>query len=504
MINRNAENRLSEWLDKKDRKPLILRGARQVGKTTLVRQFAKKMGLELNEINLERYLRLDDLFKSTDTSQICKELGAIIGRDIKKDRSLLFLDEIQATPHALMALRYFREDMPNLPILAAGSLLEFTLADHSFPMPVGRIEYLHLYPLTFTEFIAVVEPSLSQYFEPLGLSPSSIPEESHRKFLKRLRDFFFVGGMPEAVKVFQESNESLQKVSEVHRSIVNTYIDDFSKYARQQDLILLQKVFNFIPKNLGRKIKYSNIDRENRSSKIKDAIQLLAKARICHQIFHSSCSGIPLSAEFDHNTYKLIFMDIGLANHVCGLDWQAISSMTDQALVNEGGLAEQFIGQHMIDMKLGADPPTLQYWLREKKTSNAEVDYVFSHGNWIVPVEVKAGKSGTLKSIHHFIHNKGNSIAIRFDLNPSNEQELTCLVTTGEKSKPVSFLLVSLPLYAVEALSWVMENKRKMICEKCGKKMVLRTGPHGQFYGCSGFPNCKNSKKYTESSSQNA
>ncbi|MBA3013548.1 MAG: AAA family ATPase [Desulfobulbaceae bacterium] len=496
MIKRTAENRLVDWVKKKDRKPLVLRGARQVGKTTLVRQFAEKMGLELNEINLERYLRLDDLFKSTNTERICKELEAIAGRNIKGESSLLFLDEVQATPHALKALRYFYEEVPSLPIIAAGSLLEFTLADHSFSMPVGRIEYLHLYPLTFSEFLSAVDPYLCSYLGSIEAN-DIFPETGHIKLLERLREFFFIGGMPEAVKVYQESG-SLSEVSAVHRSIVNTYTDDFSKYARQQDLMLLQKVFNYIPRNLGRKVKYSNIDRDHRSSKIKDAIQLLTKARICHQIFHSSCSGLPLHAEIDENTYKLIFLDIGLANHVCGLDWLAISSMIDQALVNEGGLAEQFIGQHLIDSNLGLDPPRLQYWLREKKTTNAEIDYAISHGNWILPVEVKAGKSGTLKSIHHFIHQKNSAIAIRFDLNPPSEQEITCLVTTGGASEPVSFLLISLPLYTVESLSRVIEHRRKTVCKKCGKKMVIRTGPFSTFLGCSAFPQCDNKEKYQE------
>ena len=496
MIKRAAETKLVDWLKQKDRKPLVLRGARQVGKTTLVRQFAEQMGLELNEINLERHLRLDDLFKSTDINRICKELEAIAGRNIKSESSLLFLDEVQATPHALKALRYFYEEMRSLPIIAAGSLLEFTLAEHSFSMPVGRIEYLHLYPLTFPEFLLAVDPHLCGYLDTIEIN-APLPETSHIKLLERLREFIFIGGMPEAVKIFQESG-SLSQVSAVHRSIVNTYTDDFSKYARRQDLMLLQKVFNYIPRNLGRKVKYSNIDSDHRSAKIKDAIMLLTKARICHQVFHSSCTGLPLHADIDENTYKLIFLDIGLANHVCGLDWLAISSMIDQTLVNEGGLAEQFIGQHLIDGNHGLDPPRLQYWLREKKTTNAEVDYVISHGNWIVPVEVKAGKSGTLKSIHHFIHKKNSAIAIRFDLNPPSEQEMTCLVTTGISSESVSFLLISLPLYAVESLSGVIGNKRKTICKKCGKKMVIRKGPFGTFLGCSTFPLCDNEEKYQE------
>lgn len=458
MIQRDAVHYLTHWLTKKRKKPLILRGARQVGKSTLVRLFAKSANLTLHEINLERHLFLDDIFKTLDMEIIIRELEALVRSPINVPGSLLFLDEIQATPHALQALRYFYEEYPDLPTIAAGSLLEFTLADHSFSMPVGRVEYFHLYPLTFREFLGVIEPTLLPYLDGLSPSPSSVPRAAQQHFLKKLRDYFFVGGLPEAVQTFHEE-QSLQEVSAVHRSITATYQDDFSKYARQNDLILIQKIFNAIPRSLGQKVKYTNVSREHRSAKIKNGISLLTKARVCHQIKHCHCTGIPLAAESSDNVYKLIFMDIGLASHICGCDWRTMAAFDDRQLVNEGGLAEQFIGQHLIDISGGLEPPSLHYWLRERKIANAEVDYVIALDRRILPVEVKAGTSGSLKSLQQFAFSKNTKLAIRFDLNAPDIQQVEHTIRTATGNQRVSFTLLSLPLYGVQELERIIRNE---------------------------------------------
>ena len=458
MLKRFSEKYLDGWYRKQWRKPLVLRGARQVGKSTLVRIFAEKKGLVLNEINLERNLFLNDVFRTTDTSLILGELEALSGKSIRAENSILFLDEIQATPYALQALRYFFEDMPDLPVIAAGSLLEFTLADHHFSMPVGRIEYFHLYPLSFSEYLTALEPGLVRYLEELDLN--GVPAAAHQKLLQRQREYFFIGGMPEAVARYKESG-SLAEAATVHRTIVNTYQDDFAKYARQQDLALLQKVFSAIPRRLGQKTKYSNISREERTKKIKDTISLLAMARVCHPVYHSHCTGVPLNADIDELTYKLIFLDIALAGHICGIDWLTISSYDDLRLINEGGLAEQFVGQHLLDLNKGIDPPRLHYWLRQRKSANAEVDYVISRGDMVVPIEVKSGKSGSLKSLHQFVYQKGVGLAVRFDLNQPGLQQVSHTIRTAKGNKKVRFSLLSLPLYAVEQLPRLIDALRR-------------------------------------------
>ena len=463
MFQRQATKYLSYWITKKRRKPLILRGARQVGKSTLVRLFAKSEDLSLCEINLERHLFLDEIFKTLDMGIIIRELEALVGRSFKKPGCILFLDEIQATPHALQALRYFYEEYPEIPIIGAGSLLEFTLADHSFSMPVGRVEYFHLYPLSFREFLSVIEPTLLSWLDLLSSSMDSIPITAHKLLLKQLRNYFFIGGLPEAVLSFSEE-QSFFEVSAVHRSIISTYQDDFSKYSSQKDLLLIQKIFRYIPKSLGQKVKYTNISKENKSAQVKNGILLLAKARICHQIKHSHCTGIPLDSESSESVYKLIFMDIGLANSICGCDWRTLAAFDDRQLVNEGGLAEQFIGQQLIDNTDGLQQPSLNYWLREARKSNAEIDYVIALNGRIYPIEVKSGTSGTLKSLQQFVYSKHSKLVIRFDLNPPGMQEVEHTIRTATGNQKVCFTILSLPLYGVQELerivSQVLESKR--------------------------------------------
>jgi len=455
ILKRSAEKHLIEWYYKKRRKPLIFRGARQVGKSTLVRCFAEKCGLILNEVNLEQHLYLDDVFKSLDVDAIIKELDAFFSRPIRDPGAILFLDEIQATPYAIQALRYFYEETPEIPIISAGSLLEFALADHHFSMPVGRIEYYHLGPMTFREFLAAVEPSLNQYISNFQLN-IPLPQTAHKKLLKRQREFLFVGGMPEAVNAFVEE-QSLLEVTAVHRSIVETYQDDFSKYARQKNLALMQKVFQQVPKIIGQKVKYSNISKDYKSREVRTVIDLLVKARVCHQVMHSHCNGIPLNADVNENVYKMLFMDIGMAAYLAGLDWTAMHALDRNTLVNEGKLAEQFIGQHMMNP---LEPPRLTYWLREGKSSNAEVDFATAAANQIIPIEVKAGKSGTLKSLQQFVLEKHTTLCIRFDLNPPGIQQVTHGLRTATGKSSVTFKFLSLPLYLVEALPGIIDQIR--------------------------------------------
>jgi predicted AAA+ superfamily ATPase len=449
MIKRHSEQYLRHWLEKKRRKPLVLRGARQVGKSTLVRQFAAHQGMVLNEINLERHLSLDAVFKTFDLKRIVQELEGLIGRNIRESGSLLFLDEVQATPYALAALRYFYEELPELPVVVAGSLLEFALAEHSFSMPVGRVEYLHIGPVSFSEFIGCLDPDLEVWRQAAGRF-EKIPDTAHQRLLSRLREYLFVGGMPEAVMEYAETG-SLAEVQEVQRSIVETYQDDFSKYARREELVRLQRVFGQIPRNLGRKIKYVNLSREERSREIKASVELLSLAQICQKVTASHCSGVPLSAEASEDVFKLIFMDTGIVNYLCGGRWKDLSEATEQSLVNEGPLAEQFAGQHLA--YLDRSRPQLHYWIREGRADNAEVDYVVSQGMRVFPVEVKSGVSGTLKSLQQFVLEKGSSQAVRFDLNQPSRMPVKVKARSGSGVEEVCFELLSLPLYAVEALS---------------------------------------------------
>jgi predicted AAA+ superfamily ATPase len=458
-MKRFSEQYLARWIQARRRKPLILRGARQVGKSTLVRLFADAQKRKLNEINLERHLELESVFATLDITAIRSELEALVGRSITEPGSILFLDEIQATPSAIPALRYLYEDLPDIPIIAAGSLLEFTLADHNFSMPVGRIEYHHLGPMTFREFLLAVEPALCMYLDRIDFD-SPVPDIAHQKLLNRQRQYLFVGGMPEAVLAFQEST-SLQEASSVHRRIVTTYEDDFAKYARRRELVRLQRTFRMIPRQVGKKIKYANFSREDRSRDVKTTIELLEKARVCIRVFASDCSGVPLIADINEFAYKLLFLDVGLMNHVSGVNWLDLNGMDDVQLVNEGAVAEQFVGQHLAYSSQGENPPQLVYWLREGRKANAEVDFVLSSGPDIFPVEVKAGRSGTLRSLLQFAASGKSARAVRFDTNRPGRQQITHQVPVAGKNQQTTYELLSLPLYAVGEIERLLAHERK-------------------------------------------
>jgi hypothetical protein len=456
IFKRAAEAHLKTWYQKKRRKPLVIRGARQVGKSTLVRSFCRNNHLILNEINLEQHLYLDSIFQSLDMDGIIRELDAQLGGNVQAPESILFLDEIQATPHAIQALRYFFEQFPNMAVISAGSLLEFVLADLHFSMPVGRIEYYHLGPMTFKEFLDAARPGRATHLSAFHF-PQPIPEAAHRQLSKHQREYLFVGGMPEAVLAFVES-DTLLEVSDVHRSIAETYQDDSSKYAKQKDLVLMQKVFRQIPRIIGKQVKYSNIFPDNKSREVKNVIDMLVKARVRHQVYHSHCSGVPLIADINENVYKLLFMDVGMAAWMTGMDWVALQSLDDGGLVNEGKLSEQFVGQHLLNP---FEPPRWTYWLREGKSSNAEVDFVTANANQVIPIEVKAGKSGTLKSLHQFVLSKNKTLCVRFDLNPPKIGKLAHSARTKEGSVPISYTLMSLPLYLVEELPRLLNELRQ-------------------------------------------
>ncbi len=459
-MDRSSGKHLVAWIESRRRKPLVLRGARQVGKSTLVRLFAKQQNRVLNEINLERHLVLESVFATLDTAAIQGELEALVGRSITEPGAILFLDEIQATPSALPALRYLYEDFPQIPVIAAGSLLEFMLADHRFSMPVGRIEYHHMGPMTFREFLEAVEPPLLVFLNSLDFD-TKLPKTAHRKLLNRQRQYLYVGGMPEAVLAFKES-ASLEEAASVHRRVVSTYEDDFAKYARRRDLLRLQRTFRMIPRQVGQKVKYVSFSREDRARDTKAAIELLAKARICTRVFAGHCSGVPLFADINEFVYKLLFLDVGLMNHLCGVNWPVLSRMDDVQLVNEGAVAEQFIGQHLAYADQGKTAPQLVYWLREGRKANAEVDYVVSVGPDIYPVEVKAGRSGTLRSLQQFAASGKALQAVRFDTNPPSRQQVTHQVPVAGKSRKVTFDLLSLPLYAVGEIERLLGHERQL------------------------------------------
>ena len=371
------------------------------------------------------------------------------------ESGILFLDEIQAAPAAIAALRYFFEEMPERAVVAAGSLMKFALADREFSMPVGYVQYLNLGPMTFSEFLrAVGKEKLAQVIDAFEWPPTkdtSIPLPVHERLLEQLRLYHFVGGMPEAVKVYADT-ASLREVSAVHASIVDTYRDDFPKYAPRRDLTRMLQVFNFAARQPVRKVKFASVSPTDQSATIRRDIDILAMARVVAKVTHSACTGLPLQADIKENVFKLVFLDVGLMNAVCGLGWDTIGTAGSTDLVNAGTGAEQFIGQHLLHLLAHRPNRELTYWLREGRANNAEVDYVVELGGQIVPVEVKAGRAGTLKSLHQFVAAKRPSLAVRFDALPASLATVDAQVQSGSTREHVRYPLLSLPLYLVERL----------------------------------------------------
>ncbi|MBN1669398.1 MAG: ATP-binding protein [Kiritimatiellae bacterium] len=444
-MKRSEMEYLVAWRDSPRRKPLVLRGARQVGKSYLCREFARAHFDALVEINFELTPNVADLFADKSPENIVPRLELHAGTKITAGKTLLFLDEVQAVPEVFACLRYFHERMPSLHVMAAGSLLEFVLEEHDFSMPVGRIEYFHLGPMRYEEYLSACGRShLCEFLQQYAVG-TDIPASLHQDLLNSLREFLVVGGMPEAVQAYVDTKSFLE-CDKVKQSILSTYTDDFSKYAKRVNTQRVQRVFQRLPHLVGGKFKHTRVDRNEQARAIGQALRLLCLARIAYKVHHSGCNGVPLGAEIDERKFKVIFLDVGLLCKACGLSLLEFERAEDVLLVNAGAVCEQFTGQHLLYAGPHFEDPALHYWSREKRQSSAEVDYVMSVGPHVVPVEIKAGKSGKLKSLHLFLKEKQRAFAVRFDTGVPSLLDYEAVLPTREK---VPCRLLSLPLYLV-------------------------------------------------------
>lgn len=449
-MNRTHMVFLQEWITGWQRQPLIICGARQTGKTWLVRQLAKLNHKHLIELNFEERPELRSLFNSNDPKLILLNLGALLNQTIDPSLCLLFLDEIQAAPELLSKLRWFAENLPELPIICAGSLLDFALSQYEFSMPVGRVGYLYLEPLSFEEFIlAQDKKNLFEYLKNYSLD-IEIPLVLHQQLLSLFKEYILIGGMPAAVSSWVHER-SLTKVNQIHHNLLTTYREDFAKYRGRIDIERLEEVMAAIPKMLSEKFVYSRVNPLATTYSIQSALNLLIKARVCHRIVSSPANGIPLGAELNEKYFKMIFIDTGMVSASLGLTLNNISTIDELVLVNSGKVAEQAAGQLLRTLSAPYIEPTLYYWHRAEKGSSAEIDYLLQHNTHIIPIEVKAGSTGSLKSLHLFMQLKKSPLAIRIN---SDFPSKTLVQIKGQPE----YTLISLPFYLMGQLHRLLDN----------------------------------------------
>ena len=399
-MKRIIEEKLLEWKKNSLRKPLIVRGARQVGKTYSIKEFGRKNYKNFHLLDFERNPELGNIFqKDKNPKRIISELELFLKKKISIETDLLFLDEIQNSPEALAALRYFFEEIPKLNLIVAGSLIEFALKDISFP--VGRVETLTMHPMNFLEFLNATESSFlsKNIFKPFN----EIPDSFHSIILDELRKYFIVGGMPEAVKTFIKTNSFVQ-VIKIQKNLLDTYVQDFSKYAGKSDKNCLLEVFYSSAKIVGSQTQYSKLANGFSNQTIKNSYNLLLSAKIINRVPSIDPSGTPLGASAKNKKFKTIFIDIGLMNVACELNESNELLNNNIMTIYKGAIAEQFVGQEL----LSTNRTSIYYWAREQKSSTAEVDYVISNNGEIIPIEVKSSSSGRLKSMHLLLNKYKN------------------------------------------------------------------------------------------------
>jgi predicted AAA+ superfamily ATPase len=418
---RIIDSYLIEWASRPSRKPILLRGARQVGKSTAVRHLGEQFKYYV-EINLEKQPAYKTLFSNNlDVTQIVPQMAAMCGIPIIPNETLLFIDEIQDCKEAIMALRFFKEDLPDLHVIAAGSLLEFVLDDIP-TFGVGRIHSMFMFPMTFDEFLLANGENLLLDARNQASSTSPLAVPLHEKLIGLMRRFLLVGGMPEAVAKWVETHDYLQ-CQEVQDDILTGYEADFPKYKKKVDPQLLSSTMKSAAAQATKKFVYARVPGEYKTAEVKKALELLTKAGILIPVTHTDANGLPLGEEKDESTRKILLLDTGLMLRLLNMSSGDITAITTQILtasaadlVNKGPMAEMLAGLELLHYLSPNLHHELFYWVRQAKNATAEVDYILPHNMGVLPVEVKAGVQGGMKSLWDFMREKKLSQAVRCSL----------------------------------------------------------------------------------------
>ncbi len=442
MYLRNILPELEHWKTSKNRKPLILRGARQVGKTTVVNLFSSQYRQYIY-LNLEKKEDAALFQGFTLFTTLVEAIFFIKDKDIQERDTLLFIDEIQSVPEAINLLRYFYEDFPWLHVIAAGSLLE-TIMREEVAVPVGRVEYKVLRPVSFNEFLAAVgeQAALKQY--------DTVPmrDFAHEKLLQLFHRYVLIGGMPEIVQHYA-GNQNLTALLPIYESLQVSFINDVEKYARNNNLVnVIRHVIGAMPFEAGNRIKFQNFGQSNYGSReVGEAMRIIEKAMLLQLVYPCTSVSLPILPD-KRKSPRLHLLDTGLMNYVAGLQKDLLNIQEINSLY-QGKIAEQVVGQELLAAKFNV-LNELHFWVREKKDSTAEVDFVYAFEGKIIPVEVKSGETGRLRSLHLFMDSAPHQMAVR-------------LYARNLKKEPVktlagkTYTLLSLPYYLTGKIEQYMQ-----------------------------------------------
>jgi predicted AAA+ superfamily ATPase len=444
MFQREAFENLTKWATKPNRKPLILRGARQVGKTTLVDEFAKQFGTYLY-LNLENN-RAKMLFEEDfSMDELVSQIFLFCNKPREQGKSvLLFIDEIQYSPSAVARLRYFFEDVPDIFVIAAGSLLETLISAH-ISFPVGRVEYLSVRPCSFCEFlVAMGETELEK-----AIKRHSVPKAIHSKTMNLFNTFTFTGGMPEIVAHFAENRDYIS-LNDIFETLLTSYRNDVEKYAKndtQKHIIryILKEGWSYA---LQRITLGSFAGSSYKSREMAEAFRTLGKTMLLELVYPATSTLLPASADLKRSP-KLIWNDVGLVNYAANIQQEVFGSK-DILDAYRGKIAEQIVAQELLahESRVSAQ---WAFWVREKKGSDAEIDFILQFDSKIIPVEVKSGHNAKLRSLHLFMDEAPHNIAVRVWSQPFSIDEVT--TPNGKK-----FKLLNLPFYYVGRLKEILKG----------------------------------------------
>ena len=431
MFKRKLLKELEFWKSKPNRKPLILRGARQVGKTTLVKLFGEGYD-QFIHLNLENENDADLFRKYRDVQKLFQAI-LLEYNMTRENQTLIFIDEIQEEPVAVKQLRYFYEDLPDIHVIAAGSLLESAFKKR-VSFPVGRVEYMVLRPVCFSEFLEATgaKQALKAYLE------MPVPDYAHTSLLRLFHDYTLIGGMPEVVMQYSRGKE-IASLSTIYESLLQSYLDEVEKYARNERMVhIIRHVIRTSITEAGNRIKYQGFGKSDYNSKdISESLRALEKAFLL-QITHPVTQvDLPMMPDLKRSP-KIHFLDTGLVNYFSGIQQDILGSL-DLNVVYKGRIAELIVGQEIIAAQSGV-LKKLNFWVREKKTSSAELDYILQQGLRLIPVEVKSGASGRLKSMHLFMESADSELAIRLHAGFISKENIR--LSNGK-----TYQLLNLPYY---------------------------------------------------------